>query len=271
MAPRSPDSSPVSVPQRPRPVSTLLQQLYLPLTGGTQGKEKGKQGLGSTTPQDDEPRPALRAPAALEQPASRLPHRCAVRGADAGRLLVWEGEETPSLPGLQEPSNPTPIPSQEGSFLQRNSQRPSAAEGSRKKRELKLRIAAREPGVGGFAPCGPQPLRPLGTIKLSKVWRQLGDKKGIPKPKLREGPDGAPRQGGSQHPRPDTCLGAPHLVPPKRPGGVAAAQLPTPSLPSLSPPLPNTPPRAPVTPPLRAGRLSGWSWKGSASLDSARF
>lgn len=37
-----------------------------------------------------------------------------------------------------------------------------------------------------------------------------------------------------------------------------------------SPP-PNTPPRAPVTPPLPGGRLSGWSWKGSASPDSARF
>lgn len=43
--------------------------------------------------------------------------------------------------------------------------------------------------------------------------------------------------------------------------------------PFLTPPPthPNTPPRARVTPPLCAGRLSGWSWKGSASPDAARF
>ena len=74
-------------------------------------------------------------------------------------------------------------------------------------------------------------------------------------------------------PQPGHLLRCPALVSPERPGRRRRSPAPHPFSPVLTPhpPPPNTPPRAPVTPPLRGGRLSGWSWKGSASPDSARF
>lgn len=134
--------------------------------------------MGSTEQQGDRPRPARWTPAAIAPPARGLRHRCAVRGADAGRSLSREGEETPSFRGRPELCDPTPTPSQAGSFPQRNPPRPGAARpGSRKKKgargNLKLQTGAREPGVEGLGSCGPQALRPQGTIKLSKVWKQL--------------------------------------------------------------------------------------------------
>lgn len=56
-----------------------------------------------------------RVPAAPAPPAPRLRHRCAVRGADAGRPFSREGEETPSFPGSPDPGDPHPH-SEAGSF-----------------------------------------------------------------------------------------------------------------------------------------------------------
>lgn len=114
--------------------------------------------------------------------------------------------------------------------------------------------------------CSPQPLRPQGTVKLSKVWRQLGDKGEILGPKCREGPNGVPQWGASQHRSPDTCLGAPHWCRQNDPE--ESQQANSPPLPSLPyhPLNPNTPPRAPVTPPLRAGGSPARDGKGALPL-----
>lgn len=152
--------------------------------------------MGNTAQQGDWPLPAPWVAAALEPP----PRGCGTDALSAvltpAAPLGGEREEMSSFLGRPD-SFPNGIISPKGTLrdlaLRTDPGRRSEREETNFGPEPERRGMRRPP----------QPLRPQGIIKLSKVWQQLGDKGGILETRR-------PRRGGSKHRSRDTCFDAPH-------------------------------------------------------------